>query len=308
MNPDYQYTGQRTVAEIGLHFYNARWYDSYLNHFTQPDSIVPDPYNPQDWNRYSYVRYNPMRYTDPTGHVCVEGGGTDNEVIKSGNCGGYSSQGEYKGALITTLKEKYKWNVKGDDWTLQELQTIYRTGRDIENYVDGLTGGKGLTWMKKYLGGVSIFHGGDGGRSYAWPWRHIYLGKGWVRDYKGGDFWSPNQLLAHEFGHIWDMSSGNYLGIGGGVGDDLMWAVWGDPTKSLRVFRYEKTGDPAIPHGDARWRKSVNGGYGNGSVNDYAAEAFSWSIYNSNYLPFGSNGVVAMVVDQTIIQQANATP
>lgn len=48
--------------------YLVRDYDDYLNHFTQPDSIVPDPYNPQDWNRYSYVRYNPLKYTDPSGH------------------------------------------------------------------------------------------------------------------------------------------------------------------------------------------------------------------------------------------------
>ncbi len=50
-------------------FYNARWYDSYLNHFTQPDSIVPDPSNSQDWDRYSYARNNPIRYTDPSGHA-----------------------------------------------------------------------------------------------------------------------------------------------------------------------------------------------------------------------------------------------
>jgi len=43
----------------------------YINHFTQPDSIVPDPYNSQDWDRYPYARNNPVRYTDPTGH-CPE--------------------------------------------------------------------------------------------------------------------------------------------------------------------------------------------------------------------------------------------
>jgi hypothetical protein len=41
---------------------------SYITQFSQPDSIVPDPYNPQDWNRYSYARNNPLRYTDPSGH------------------------------------------------------------------------------------------------------------------------------------------------------------------------------------------------------------------------------------------------
>jgi len=51
-----------------LIFYNSRYYDSYLNHFTQPDSIVPDPYNSQDYDRYAYARNNPIRYNDPSGH------------------------------------------------------------------------------------------------------------------------------------------------------------------------------------------------------------------------------------------------
>jgi RHS repeat-associated protein len=65
----YTYTGQYSnMSDFGLMFYNARWYDPYLNHFTQPDTIVPNPYNSADWNRYSYARYNPLRYNDPSGH------------------------------------------------------------------------------------------------------------------------------------------------------------------------------------------------------------------------------------------------
>jgi RHS repeat-associated protein len=65
----YGFTGQDSYeSDFGLLFYNARFYDPYLNHFTQPDSIVPDPYNSQDYDRYSYVRNNPIRYNDPTGH------------------------------------------------------------------------------------------------------------------------------------------------------------------------------------------------------------------------------------------------
>jgi hypothetical protein len=51
-----------------LYFYGARWYDSYLNRWVQPDSVIPDYYNPQDWDRYSYTRNNPIKYTDPYGH------------------------------------------------------------------------------------------------------------------------------------------------------------------------------------------------------------------------------------------------
>lgn len=46
---------------------------SYLNHFTQPDTIVPDPGNSQDYDRYAYARNNPIKYTDPSGHCTVSG-------------------------------------------------------------------------------------------------------------------------------------------------------------------------------------------------------------------------------------------
>ncbi len=45
----------------------------YINHFLQPDTLIPDPSNPQAWNRYSYTLNNPVRYNDPTGHKVCEG-------------------------------------------------------------------------------------------------------------------------------------------------------------------------------------------------------------------------------------------
>ncbi len=41
---------------------------SYINHFLQPDTLIPDPSNPQAWNRYAYVKNNPVNLNDPTGH------------------------------------------------------------------------------------------------------------------------------------------------------------------------------------------------------------------------------------------------
>jgi hypothetical protein len=45
----------------------------YINHFIQPDTIIPNPADPQSWNRYSYGLNNPVRYTDPSGHSPIDG-------------------------------------------------------------------------------------------------------------------------------------------------------------------------------------------------------------------------------------------
>ncbi len=64
----FQYTGQRNDSNIGLYFYNARYYDLALGRFIQADSIIPNPGDPQAFNRYSYTLNNPLKYTDPSGH------------------------------------------------------------------------------------------------------------------------------------------------------------------------------------------------------------------------------------------------
>jgi RHS repeat-associated protein len=66
---DYLYTGQRAEFEIGLYFYQSRFYDANLGRFSQPDSIIPEQsQGVQAWDRYGYVKNNPVRYADPTGH------------------------------------------------------------------------------------------------------------------------------------------------------------------------------------------------------------------------------------------------
>jgi RHS repeat-associated protein len=53
----------------GLYYYGARWYDSSLNRWTQPDTIVPlATQGVQAWDRYAYVNNNPVKYNDPMGH------------------------------------------------------------------------------------------------------------------------------------------------------------------------------------------------------------------------------------------------
>jgi RHS repeat-associated protein len=71
------FTGQLKDGASGLHFYNARYYDSVLGRFLSPDSIVPNPRDARDFNRFTYVTSNPLKYTDPNGHDPCSGQGTE---------------------------------------------------------------------------------------------------------------------------------------------------------------------------------------------------------------------------------------
>jgi RHS repeat-associated protein len=62
------YTGQILDAGSGLHFYNARYYDSTFGRFISADEIIPGTGDPSAFNRYSYTLNNPLKYTDPTGN------------------------------------------------------------------------------------------------------------------------------------------------------------------------------------------------------------------------------------------------
>lgn len=68
----HQFTGQRLDPSTGLHFYNARYYDSQLGRFISPDPFVQDPGDPQTLNRYSYVRNNPINLVDPSGYFSLK--------------------------------------------------------------------------------------------------------------------------------------------------------------------------------------------------------------------------------------------
>ena len=54
--------------ELGLLYYNARFYAPGLGRFLSADTIVPNPANPQQYNRYTYSLNSPINYADPDGH------------------------------------------------------------------------------------------------------------------------------------------------------------------------------------------------------------------------------------------------
>jgi len=119
----YTFTGQYSYvsddatdlgnAGFGLMFYNARWYDPYLNRFTQPDSIVPlASQGTQAWDRYAYANNNPVRYKDPSGHRCVEGD-------YDGSCQ----------SVETQMSIDYVLESKRSDFEKKALMNLLRAGK-----------------------------------------------------------------------------------------------------------------------------------------------------------------------------------
>jgi RHS repeat-associated protein len=60
---DLGFTGKGYDADVGLSYFNARWYDADTGRFISEDP-VGDPSNP---NLYTYGRNNPLSFIDPTG-------------------------------------------------------------------------------------------------------------------------------------------------------------------------------------------------------------------------------------------------
>nr|MBA4405242.1 hypothetical protein [Nanoarchaeum sp.] len=67
-NERFTYTGKEKDEESDLQYYGARYYNSNVGLFTQPDLIIPDVYNPQSLNHYAYVLNNPYKYVDEGGN------------------------------------------------------------------------------------------------------------------------------------------------------------------------------------------------------------------------------------------------
>jgi RHS repeat-associated protein len=65
----YSYTGKEKDKATDLYYFDARYNNPDLRHFTQADVAEPDLDDPQDLNRYAYVGNNPLSYVDPDGHT-----------------------------------------------------------------------------------------------------------------------------------------------------------------------------------------------------------------------------------------------
>jgi RHS repeat-associated protein len=169
----YTYTGQYSyVSEFGLHFYNARWYDSSLGRFAQADTIVPLQQGVQAWDRYAYVNNSPVRYTDPSGHRNCEEDGY--------NCAGDDIT---TWDVIAEIESVYDVDIKGNPG----LGILLNLQKTLNNYAETAGGVENLNDIfndamraNNFSGKIGIaFVPGNG----SMPWErdqngHPFMGNG----------------------------------------------------------------------------------------------------------------------------------
>ena len=255
----------------------------YINHFIQPDTVIPNPSDPQSLNRFSYVQNNPIRYNDPSGHRACEGSGSVCDPV---------THADEISNLKLIIKDYFKWNIKGNDWKLKELETIYQTGNDILDYANGVTGGNGLDWMHYAFGNTTIVHGNNSDSySDAMPFlgdnfgSRIRLGKGWLNSN-----WTPQEILSHELGHVWDITS--RFSHSGKLNKTLGGSSW--------CFFCDPGND--VPQWDPRYHPSNGDAYGNSSRNEYFAEAFSATVYNPGIVPAGASEWIRLQIIKDVMR------
>ncbi len=180
---DRGYTGQKENMELGLMYYNARYYIPSLGRFLSADTIVPNPANPQSYNRYSYTRNNPINLIDPTGNVecsllpgkdkagCSEGKTTAKSLSNScAKCGwdeAFGAMGNayktlnglenalgrslsYEDILAVTIAYEYDW--LGDGISNEDFQTALETTGRLLYYFCGSEGVCSGDDLWKFLG------------------------------------------------------------------------------------------------------------------------------------------------------------
>lgn len=111
------YIDQRYDAETGLEYLNARYYDSHLARFLNPDTFDPTQAG-VGTNRYAYAGNDPVNGSDPSGHqaagVDYNGGGMNAGVGSGGyntnfNSGAGSTTTSSSNGIGGTKQYSYSW-------------------------------------------------------------------------------------------------------------------------------------------------------------------------------------------------------
>ncbi len=159
------------------------------------------------------------------------------------------------------------------------LRLYLKVGQDIQKYVDKLTNGNGLDWIRKNLGNA-IFCLDPLATidNTAYTIRNVIsLPFNFEYDFWGYQAQDAMGMLAHELGHVWDnnsSSNGDADLTGGGWADGLFQAAGGT---NLPTYRF--TGNLVTNKLIPQKNQFQRGSYGNNSSADYFAQSFSDRVY-----------------------------
>ncbi len=147
-NEKYSFTGKEKDKLTDFYYYEARYYDSGFEHFTQADSIDPDYYDPQDLNRYAYAGNSPLNFKDPSGFKKEHNDKTANRYLKL-------SEKTAAKSFDELMKILSKINTHGNRKVIRHLSKSERnTLKGIKKLSGKLS--KGLAF---YSGGVFVYEG-----------------------------------------------------------------------------------------------------------------------------------------------------
>ncbi len=213
------FTGQKENMELGLMYYNARYYVPGIGRFASADTIVPDPANPQAWNRYAYTYNNPLRYTDSTGHKVDESGGISS--CKNNDC--YVPPPEppvLEVALMPLSQEPPSMPPNTNEWPAWTYHPLFPDYFTIQGTLFIFSGAITIdTYSNVYIsGGVSF-----GPESIAGSLRAAggwivanQVPSGWGYDWERQELdVAPSEAILEQFLRGWSAGGGG--GIGGGI-------------------------------------------------------------------------------------------
>jgi hypothetical protein len=161
----------------------------YINHFLQPDSLIPDPSNPQALNRFSYVGNRPINFNDPSGHNEECG------IGESGcSAGTYTPPPDQSGSLDRVLK---KYGITTEGGSRKQKYAALFGANLVGNRYTTVYGGTAADNFYKVHGDIHIVFGAD---------RDDCKTDGGTITCGAEDkdnYWL--QTLIHEYGHVFDI-------------------------------------------------------------------------------------------------------
>lgn len=149
---DYQYTGQRNEAEIGLYYYFARFYDPALGRFRDlcaperslregisADTLVPEPGSSKAYDRFTYTNNNPINFSDPSGYKACNGWDEQGKCVNDEKISSMTYvKGKTKNQLEAVYQNQGNSNYCGDFSLAMIIQLITGkkiTGNDVANFM-----------------------------------------------------------------------------------------------------------------------------------------------------------------------------